>query len=77
MAKDKPTATVSEVPEVNAEPVAVTHDETVRFSIAQCVAPDSVQVVVSPDGTIEDAVRTYNIGRPKPFTAKQLIITPA
>lgn len=55
-------------------PVAAV-DDAVRYSMTQVDNTENIATVVSPDETIEDAVRQYNIGRPKPFTAKQLIIT--
>lgn len=46
-----------------------------QYRLREASKPDSAAVVVvSPDGSVEDAVREFNKGRKEVRTAKQLII---
>lgn len=46
-----------------------------RYSVRELGNPDApASTVTSPDGSIEDAVRTFNAGRKSILTAKQLIL---
>ncbi len=58
------------------EPEMVMKVDPNRFAVSPLSSPDAVEVVKSCDGSVEDAVRGYNVGRDKPLTFKQLIVVP-